>query len=156
MTITRSFFLLLIVLVPLQGFADQVADFSGNWKMIPAKGENLGMAAAVDETLVVAQTVDTLVIDFTDVFQGNTTTRQVTYDLGEKPMTNFAAMGDKSETVSKWDGDKLVTTWTSEGAIAGTQSVRTETRWLSNGGATMHVKTERSNRPAMVMVYDRQ
>lgn len=131
------------------------ADFSGTWVMNADKGQNLGMAAAVQETIVVQQTGDALDVDFTDVFQGNTTTRQTSYDLSGKPATNFAAMGDESQTVSRWDGDKLVTTWTSEGAIAGTAVVKTETRWLSADGNSMSVETAREGRPSMIMVYDR-
>lgn len=131
-------------------------DFSGTWVLNADKGQNLGMVAAVQETIVVRQTQDALDVDFTDVFQGNTTTRQTSYDLNGEPVTNFAAMGDESRTVSRWDGDKLVTTWTSEGAIAGTEVVKTETRWLSDDGNSMSVETAREGRPSMIMVYDRQ
>ncbi|MFQ5634678.1 MAG: hypothetical protein ACE5G3_05025 [Gammaproteobacteria bacterium] len=130
--------------------------FSGTWELNPKKGENLGMVAAVKETVVISQTGQQLVIDFTDVFQGNTTTRQVTYDLSGKPMVNFAAMGDRSETVSTWKDGELVTLWTSEGAVAGTSVVRTETRSLSGDGDTMTVANARGDNPAMVLVYERQ
>jgi hypothetical protein len=120
------------------------------------KGENLGMVAAIQETLVIVQTQDQLKVDFTDVFQGNTTTRQVTYDLSGDPAENFAAMGDRSETVSMWTDGVLLTTWTSEGAIAGTKVMRTETRTLSEDGKIMTVSTARGDRPAMVLVYEKQ
>jgi hypothetical protein len=61
-----------------------------------------------------------------------------------------------AETVTKWDGNKLVTTWTSAGSIAGTNSVRTETRSLSADGRTMTVESSRAKGPAMVMVYERK
>jgi hypothetical protein len=131
-------------------------DFSGTWVLNTDEGQNLGMVAAVQETLVIRQSDATLDVDFTDVFQGNTTTRQTSYDLAGTPVTNFAAMGDESETVSRWEGDKLVTTWTSEGAIPGTQVVKIESRWLSADGNTLSVKTAREGRPAMILVYDRQ
>ena len=73
-----------------------------------------------------------------------------------KPVINYAAMGERSETVSTWVNDSLVTTWTSEGAIAGTEVVRTETRSLSEDGDSMMVATARGDRPAMVLVYERQ
>ena len=130
-------------------------DFSGTWVLNTDKGQNLGMVAAVQETLVISQTDDTMVLDFTDIFQGNTTTRQVTYDLSGAAVTNYAAMGDRSETESTWAEGKLVTTWTSEGAIAGTTVVRTETRWLSDNGNTMSVETARGDNPSMIMVYER-
>jgi hypothetical protein len=131
-------------------------DFSGTWELNTGKGQNLGMVAAIQETIVVVQTEDALRIDFTDVFQGNTTTRQTSYDLQGEPVTNFAAMGEESRTVSRWEGDRLITTWTSEGAIAGTEVVKTETRWLAADGQSMSVETAREGRPSMIMVFDRK
>lgn len=135
--------------------AEDMPNFTGTFELNAKKGKNLGMVAAVKETILVTQTADTMVIDFTDVFQGNTTTRQVTYDLSGEPMDNFPAMGDPSETVSGWKDDKLVTTWTSEGAVAGTEVVRTEIRSVSDDGQIMTVETRRGERSPMVMVYDR-
>jgi hypothetical protein len=153
----RAFFLALLAL-SLAGLvsAQQAADFSGTWVLNSKKGENLGMVAALQETLVIVQTQDEMKIDFTDVFQGNTTTRQVTYDLSGKPVDNFAAMGDRSETVSKWADAGLLTTWTSEGAIAGTTVMRTETRTLTEDGNGMTVTSARGEQPPMVMVYEKQ
>ena len=150
--------LLALLTVGLAGIAlaQEVADFSGTWVLDAKKGENLGMVAAIQETLVIVQTPDEMKLDFTDVFQGNTTTRQVTYDLSGKPAENFAAMGDRNETVSKWTSATLLTTWTSEGAIAGTTVVRTETRTLTEDGETMSVTSARGDRPPMVMVYEKQ
>ncbi len=130
-------------------------DFSGNWTLNTSKGQNLGMVAAIQESLVVAQTDTALTIDFTDVFQGNTTTRQTEYDLSGAAVQNFAAMGDASQTVSRWEGDSLVTTWTSEGAIVGTEVVKIETRKLIEDGQSMSVETAREGRPSMILVYDR-
>ena len=131
-------------------------DFSGTWILNTDKGQNLGMVSAIQETLVVTQTDTNLEQDFTDIFNGNTTTRSVSFDLGGGAVTNYAAMGEKSETVSTWDDTRLVTTWTSEGAIAGTTVVKTETRWLSDDGNSMSVESSRGDRPSMIMVYDRQ
>lgn len=147
-------FIAIFIAGPL--WAQGAADFSGTWVLNTKKGENLGMVAAIQETLVVVQTDTEMQLDFTDVFQGNTTTRQVTYDLSGNAVENFAAMGDRSDTVSKWVGAHLVTTWTSEGAIAGTTVVRTETRKLEQDGQVMTVSTQRGEQPAMVMVYEKQ
>lgn len=152
----RIFLALLCLALAGIAAAQGTADFSGSWVLNTNKGENLGMVAAIQETLVVEQTQGELKVDFTDVFQGNTTTRQVTYDLSGKPVENFAAMGDRSETVSRWTESGLLTTWTSEGAIAGTQVVRTEIRTLSEDGNIMTVSTARGERPAMVLVYEKQ
>jgi hypothetical protein len=137
-------------------WAQAPADFGGTWALNTKKGENLGMVAALTETLAVTQTSGKLTLDFTDVFQGKTSTRQVTYDLSGAPVENFAAMGDPSKTVSRWEDQQLVTTWTSEGAIAGTEVVRTETRALSGEGKIMTVETLRGDNPPMILVYEKQ
>jgi hypothetical protein len=61
-----------------------------------------------------------------------------------------------AETITKWDGNKLVTTWTSPGSVAGTKSVRIETRSLSDDGRTMIVESKRGSAPPLVMVYERK
>ena len=132
------------------------ADFSGNWELNTDKGQNLGMVKAIDETIVVTQNSEKLVIDFTSKFMMNTTKRQVSYDLTGKPVPNEGAMGDKAQTVAHWADGKLVVTWTSEGAVAGSQTVKTETRWLSADGREMSVETARANKPPMVFVYDKK
>jgi hypothetical protein len=147
---------ILALVVGTAVYAQSAPDLDGTWELNTEKGENLGMVAALKETLVVTQTAEQITVDFTDVFQGNTTTRQVSYDLSGEPVINYAAMGERSETVSKWIDNVLVTTWTSEGAIAGTEVVRTETRSLSEDGNIMTVTTARGERPAMVLVYERQ
>jgi hypothetical protein len=144
-------FVLLLAGLPQAG----AADFSGDWTLNTSKGQNLGMVAAIQESLVVAQSDSALKIDFTDVFQGNTTTRQTEYDLSGAAVQNFAAMGDASQTVSRWEGDTLITTWTSEGAIVGTEVVKIETRKLIEDGQSMSVETAREGRPSMILVYDR-
>jgi len=156
MTKTRTILAALAIAWAGIAAAQEGVDFSGTWVLNVKKGENLGMVAAIQETLVVAQSGEELKIDFTDVFQGNTTNRQVTYDLSGNPVENFAAMGDRSETVSKWVDADLVTTWTSEGAIAGTTVARTETRTLMEDDQVMTVATARGEQPATVLVYERQ
>jgi len=136
--------------------AQAAPDFSGTWVLNTAKGKNIGMMAAVQETIEVQQTADALIIASASTFQGNTTKRTVTYDLKGNAVENEGAMGGKAETVAKWDGDKLVVTWTSEGAIAGTKVVRTETRSLAADGKTMTVVSQRGENPAMEMVYEKK
>ena len=146
--------LIMLLAAPLV-FADAPVDFSGTWILNTDKGENLGMMKAVKETLIAKQDETTLVLDMTDVFAGMTTKRQVTYDLGGKTMQNKAAMGAESETVTSWEGDKLITVWTAEGAIFGTKTKRTETRWLSSDGQEMTVSTARDDNPPIVFVYEK-
>lgn len=144
------------LLLSLSALAAGPTDFSGTWVLNTDKGQNLGMVKAVDETIVVKQTAEKLVIDFTSKFMMNTTKRQVSYDLAGKPVPNEGAMGDKAQTVAKWVDGKLVVTWTSEGAVAGSTTVKTETRSLSADGKVMSVETVRANKPPMVLVYDKK
>ena len=65
-------------------------------------------------------------------------------------------MGQTNDTVSKWNDGHLVTTWTSNGAIAGTKIVRTETRSLSADGKTMTVESTRGSTAPIVMVFDKK
>lgn len=134
---------------------DAPADFRGTWILNTDRGENLGMMKAVNETVITTQTVDQITFDMIDVFAGMTTERTIVYDLNGAMMQNKAAMGAPSETVTAWDDDKLVTTWTEEGAIAGTETQRTETRWLSDAGKTLSVSMSRADNPAMVFVFEK-
>jgi hypothetical protein len=134
---------------------DAPADFRGVWILNTDRGENLGMMKAVNETIVATQNADSITFDMTDVFAGMTTTRTIVYDLNGAVMQNKAAMGAESETVTRWDGEKLVTTWTEEGAIAGTETQRTETRWLSEGGKTLSVSMVRGDNPPLVFVFEK-
>ena len=95
------------------------------------------------------------VISYT-TFQGNDQQMQTRYDLTGKTTANDSPMAGPSETVSKRDGDKLVTTWTSKGAIAGSTTVRTETRSLSSDGKTMTVESVRGSNTPLVMVFDKK
>ncbi|MCL4792325.1 MAG: hypothetical protein KJ040_09780 [Gammaproteobacteria bacterium] len=144
------------LLLSLPLLAAGTTDFSGTWELNTDKGQNLGMVKAVDETVVVTQSADKLVIDFTSKFMMKTTKRQVSYDLKGGPVPNEGAMGDKAQTVAKWADGTLVVTWTSEGAVAGSKTVKTETRWLSADGTEMSVETARANKPPMVLVYDKK
>lgn len=151
----RSFLATAVACLLATGVAWAAPDFSGTWILNTDKGENLGMVAAIQETLTVNQTPAELHVHHVAVFQGKPSERDVNYGLSGEPVENFAAMGERSMTRSRWDGDQLVTTWTSEGAIAGTEVVKTETRSLSADGNSMTVATARADRPAMVLVYDR-
>lgn len=143
-----------IAFSPIVG-AEAPINFSGTWKLNTDKGENLGMMKAVKETIVATQADEQIVFSMTDVFAGMTTERMVTYDLDGKTMQNKAAMGAASETVTSWKDDKLVTIWTSEGAIFGTKKERTETRWLSPDGKELFVSMVRGDNPAIVFVFDK-
>jgi len=134
-------------------------DFSGVWVLNTDRGANLGMMKAVKETIVASQTADRATFEMTDVFIAMTTNRAVIYDLNGATVPNKAAMGAESETTSRWEDDKLITTWAAEGAIAGTTSERTETRCLTDGGKTLNITMTRAGNPdieeAIWFVYEK-
>jgi ABC-type enterochelin transport system substrate-binding protein len=130
--------------------------FSGTWVLNTAKSQNLGMMAALEDAVTISQTPTRLVITDTSSFQGQKNTRELQYDLTGKPTTNSGPMGDRNETVAAWRAGTLVATWTSDGAVAGTKVVRTETRSLSADGKTMTVQTVRGGNPPLIMVFDRK
>jgi hypothetical protein len=136
--------------------ADKVPDFSGTWVLNTDKGQNLGMVKAVSETVVITQTPAKFTADISSTFMLKTTKRQVNYDLAGKSIPNEGAMGDKADTVAKWDGGKLVVSWTSEGAVAGSTVVKMETRTLSADGKTMSVVNQRPGKEAMELVYEKK
>mgnify|MGYP001199803455 CR=1 FL=1 len=148
--------LLLLVAGLAPALAADPPSFAGTWVLNTDKGENLGMVAAIKETVTIAQTPQTMTLDFSSIFMGKTTLRKVTYDLAGKPVPNEGPMGDKADTVAKWAGNKLVAVWTGESAILGTKTEKTETRALSADGRTMSVTSVRGTKPPMVMVYEKQ
>jgi hypothetical protein len=146
--------LLLNALVLL--YAQAPPNFSGTWALNTTKSKNLGLMSTLDTTLTISQTSTELVIKDVSSFQGQQSTRELHYNLTGKPTTNEGPMGDRNETVAKWVNDKLVSTWTSEGAVAGTKVVRTETRILSADGKTMTVESVRGTNAPLVMVFDKR
>jgi hypothetical protein len=65
-------------------------------------------------------------------------------------------MGEHSQTSSKWSGNKLITTWETEGAVAGTKVIRIEKRYISDDGKTMFLESARGNNPSMIIAFDRE
>jgi len=49
-----------------------------------------------------------------------------------------------------------VTTWESEGVVAGTKVVRTEMRYLSDDGKTLFLESARAGEEPMVIAFDRK
>ena len=107
------------------------------------------------QTITITQTAAELKLAEASDFQGQKSQRSVRYDLKGAPVMNEGAMGGRSETVAKWEGARLVVTWTTEGTVAGTKNVRTEIRSLSADGSTMTVESIRGASKPMVMVFDK-
>jgi hypothetical protein len=136
--------------------AASTSALAGTWIFKADKSKGVGMMSAVAITAVITQTGSVLKIHETTVSQGKEQTHDNTYDAAGDPKANESPMGDKSSTVSHWDGDRLVTTWTAAGPVSGTTVVRTETRSVSADGKTMTVEWSRDGKAGMVMVFDRQ
>jgi hypothetical protein len=150
-------FVIGVILAATAGLHGQsTPDFAGKWVLNTAKSKNLGMMAALEDTLTISQTPTELAIKDDASFQGQQTSRELHYNLTGKATTNEGPMGDRNETVAKWSGGKLVATWTRDGAVAGTTSVMTETRSLSADRTTMTVESVRGANAPLVMVFDKR
>jgi len=136
--------------------AGNLPDLSGTWVFNPGKSKNIGMMASAEFISAITQTDKTLTVEDTTVFNGQKHTRETHYDLSGTTVSNEAPMGEKGSTTSKWDGNKLVTSWETEGAVAGTKVIRTETRYLSKDGKTMFLEWAREGKEQMVIVFDRK
>jgi len=137
--------------------AQKHPDFSGSWRFNPQKSTNVGMMAQMEITEALEQSDSALDAKGHSVYQGKGGDSRTHYDLTGKPATNESPMAGPSETVSKWDGAKLVTIWTSESAVAGgPKIVRKETRSLSPDGKTMIVESVRDSNPPVIMVFDKK
>lgn len=145
-----------ICLLSLAMFAAKQPDFSGTWVFNPGGSKNIGMMSAMKMTQSIEQSSSSLEVTSNTTFQGSDQQTKTHYDLSGKTVTNDSPMAGPSDTVTKWDGDKLVITWTSQGAVSGTKTVRTETRWLSPDGKTMTVESVRGSNPPVVMVFEKR
>lgn len=145
-----------LFLASVPTFAYGSTNFAGTWVFNPARSKNIGMMSQLKMTTVIEQSRDELTQKVDSTMMGQNQQQEVRFDLTGKPVANETPMGEKSETVTKWDGSKLVTTWTTPGAVAGTTKVSTETRYLSSDGKTMYVESARAGKPAVVMVYDKK
>lgn len=146
----------LICLVTIAALAAKHPDFSGTWTFIPDQSKNIGMMSGMKMTQTIEQSSSSLDVTSDTTFQGNNQQTKTHYDLTGKPATNDSPMAGPSATVSEWDGNKLVTAWTSNGAVAGTKTVRTETRSLSPDGRTMTLDSVRGSNPPVVMVFEKK
>jgi len=147
----------LLCLASAMALAAQHTNFSGTWQFNPEKSKNIGMMAQMKLTESIAQSEAALDVTTHSNFQGRDDEGKTHYDLTGKPATNESPMAGPSETVAKWQGEKLVTTWTSESAVSGgAKVVRTETRSLSPDGKTMTVESVRGSSPPVVMVFDKK
>jgi hypothetical protein len=145
-----------IYFVSLAVLASEQADFSGTWELSPEKSKNIGMMAQMKMSVTVQQSESALDIAVHSNYQGKDQDSKTHLDLTGNPATNESPMGGPNQTVSKWDGNKLVTTWTGQSAVSGKNVVRTETRSLSPDGKVMTVESVRGSNPSLVMVFEKK
>jgi hypothetical protein len=146
-----------LLLATIAAFGAKHTDFSGSWELSPDKSRNIGMMSQMKMTQTIEQSDGSLDVVIHTNFQGRDGDSKTHYDLTGKPAKNEAPMAGPAETISKWQDAALVTTWTSESAVAGgPKVVRTETRSLSPDGRTMTIESVRGTSPATVMVFDRK
>jgi hypothetical protein len=146
----------MLCLMTVAALAANRPNFSGSWELNAEKSKNLGMMSQMEMTVAVQQSSSALDITTHTRFQGQDGDNKTHFDLTGKSVTNELPMSGPSETVTKWDGTKLVTTWTSESAVAGgPKVVRTETRTLSLDGKTMTIESARGSNPAIVLVFEK-
>jgi hypothetical protein len=153
---TRKWLALMACLSASVVYAAKQPNFAGTWEFNPGKSKNIGMMAQINMTETIKQTSASIDVTTHTNFQGRESENQNHFDLSGKEVTNSSPMAGPSETVSKWEGDKLVTTWTSAGAVAGTKTVRTETWSLSSDGKTMSVESVRGSNQPVVMVFEKK
>jgi hypothetical protein len=122
----------------------------------PEKSKNIGMMAQMKMSVTVQQSESALDIAVHSNYQGKDQDSKTHLDLTGNPATNESPMGGPNQTVSKWDGNKLVTTWTGQSAVSGKNVVRTETRSLSPDGKVMTVESVRGSNPSLVMVFEKK
>ncbi|MGA2094939.1 MAG: hypothetical protein ABSH39_01450 [Candidatus Acidiferrum sp.] len=148
--------LAVLFLFVLAAPAANTPDFSGTWIFNAAKSKNVGMMADAQYTSTIKQTAKMLTVQDDTVFNGQKQSHETRYDLTGATVPNDSPMGDKAQTTSKWSGNKLVTSWETDGAIAGTKVVRTETRYVSDDGKTLYLESARAGKEPIVIVFDRK
>ena len=149
-------FLLLLVVFVLAAPAANTPDFSGTWIFNASKSTNVGMMVSAQLTSTIKQTPKMLTVRDDSIFNGQKQSQETRYDLTGGPASNDSPMGEKAKTVSKWDGNRLVTNWETEGAVAGTKVLRVEVRYLSEDGKTLFLESARAGKEPMVIVFDRK
>ena len=145
-----------VCLASLTAQALPPTNFAGAWQFKPEQSKNVGMMGQMKIALTVEQSDAALDISARSTYEGKEHESKTHLDLTGGPATNESPMGGANETVSKWDGAKLVTVWTGPSAVAGATITRTETRSLSGDGKVMTVESVRGSNPPIVMVFTRK
>lgn len=146
-----------LFLMSTVALAQKPSNFSGTWQFVAAKSSNVGGMGQMKITETIVQTDSSLDTTAHAFYMGKDEESRTHFDLTGKPAINESPMGGPSETVTKWEANKLVITWSGESAVAGGPKVlRKETWSLSPDGKTMMVESVRGSNPAIVMVYEKK
>lgn len=147
---------ILILGLSTLAMAAKATNFAGTWRFAVAKSKNVGMMAEMKITQTIEQSASSIDVTTHTNFQGRDEDSKKHFDLTGKEVTNPAPMGGTAQTVSKWNGGKLITTWTSDSPIAGgPKVVRTETWSLSQDGKLLTVESVRGSNPPLVMIFEK-
>jgi hypothetical protein len=146
----------LILCLSTLAMAVKATNFAGTWQFAAKQSKNVGMMAEMKMTRTIEQSASSIDVTTRTSFQGRDEDSKTHFDLTGKEGTNPSPMGGTAQTVSKWSGGKLITTWTSDSAIAGgPKVVRTETWSLSPDGKLLTVESVRGSNPPLVMVFEK-
>ncbi len=151
----KPLMILATCLFALSAIAATKSDFSGSWKFAPKESKNIGMMSGMSMTSTVTQTAENITVTY-EVMGGQNDRTIQRFDLTGKAVDNPTQMGGRAETTSRWAAAELVTTWTSEGAVAGTKVTRTETWSVSPDGKLLTITSVRGQNAPVVMVFERR
>jgi hypothetical protein len=102
----------LVLVFPFAAHTQGTSDFSGTWKMDPARSESAHQAVPIGPvTLVINQTATELRIETRRNDRGGTAIQSetLTYKLDGTESTIAAQIGAPVKTKAHWNGNKLVT-----------------------------------------------
>jgi hypothetical protein len=107
-----ALFTLVPVFLPFAAHTQGSSDFSGTWKMDPARSESAHQAVPIGPvTLVINQTATELRIETRRSERDGTAIQSqiLTYKLDGTESTITPQIGEPVKTKAHWNGDKLVT-----------------------------------------------
>jgi hypothetical protein len=132
-----SAFLALAFLISAAG-ASAAPNFSGDWKLNPARSKYGQFPAPSALTRKIQQVGPVLSMSTTQKGAQGEVTTELKYTTDGKPSVNKLATGD-TQGVARWDGDHLVIESARE--VQGGQAKQKETWSLSDGGKTLTIVT---------------
>jgi hypothetical protein len=113
-------------------------DFSGDWKLNPAKSEYGSFPAPTDVTRTVRQDRRSISMSTRQSGPQGQVTTELSYTTDGKPAVNKNTSGESTGS-ARWEGEQLVIESARE--IQGTQLKSREVWTLSAGGATLTITT---------------